>query len=101
MALIFSKVSVTAAQETMTFLVGGAPRSVQDLVGWTMFDQFVVKAKNAPISVKVDVRRYGGEEDYAATPEEVAYMYMRLERQADFIEDRTTQVETSEFTIEV
>ena len=66
----------------------------------SLLELLVVKAKNAPISVTVDVRRYG-EEDYAATPEEVAYMYMRLESQADFIEDRTTQVEASEFIIEV
>lgn len=38
MALLFSSVSVTDGMYETEFLVGGIPRELEDLEGWTAFD---------------------------------------------------------------
>ena len=43
MAVLFSAVTVTAIAkgEQVEFLVGGIPRELSDLEGWTAFDNFI------------------------------------------------------------
>jgi len=41
MALLFSKVTVTAEEKCVEFLVGGIPREYDDLEGWTAFDELI------------------------------------------------------------
>ena len=38
MALLFSKVTVTAGNDATSFLVGGIPREYDDLEDWDEFD---------------------------------------------------------------
>ena len=41
MALLFSKVTVTAGNDATSFLVGGIPREYDDLEDWDEFDDFL------------------------------------------------------------
>ena len=41
MALLFSQVTVTAGNDTVSFLVGGIPREYDDLEDWDEFDDFL------------------------------------------------------------
>ena len=51
------------------------------------------------VAAHVKAYRYGGGETYPATPEEVAYMYSRIENRPDFLTDRCDNVEDLDFTI--
>ena len=98
MALIFSNVTVTSNGRSTSFLVGGSPENRSDLSNWTAFDAFVQETPLfETVEVSVSVHRYGGEEDYDATPEEVAYFMKRIEMQEDFIQDRTEKVKEYKF----
>ena len=78
--MLFSAVTVTAIAkgEQLEFLVGGIPRELSDLEGWTAFDNFIGEIdEDMDISVHADGYIYGEGELFKATPEEVAYFYMR------------------------
>ena len=79
MALLFSAVTVTAGYDEAEFTVGGIPREYDDLVGWTAFDDFMENVDaETEVSVHAESYLYGGEETVTATPEEVAYLMMRI-----------------------
>ena len=79
MALLFSAVTVTAGYDEAEFTVGGIPREYDDIVGWTAFDAFMENVDaETEVSVHAEVYLYGGEETVTATPEEVAYLTMRM-----------------------
>lgn len=42
MALLFSKVTVTAGNDATSFLVGGIPREYDDLEDWDAVDDFLI-----------------------------------------------------------
>lgn len=80
MALLFSAVTVTAGYDEAEFTVGGIPREYDDLVGWTAFDDFMKNVDaETEVSVHAEAYLYGGEETVTATPEEVAYLMMRIQ----------------------
>ena len=98
MSIRFSRVKAMTENKASIFLVGGVPQSPADLEGWTAFHAFTEDLKdNAQITVCVETFVYGDGEPNDATPEEVAYIYMRIERRPDFIEARTEKASESEF----
>lgn len=98
MALLFSAVTVTAGNEEIEFTVGGIPREYDDLVGWTAFDDFMENADaETEVSVHAEAYLYGGEETVTATPEEVAYLIMRMERDDRFPAGHCDNIEAVEF----
>lgn len=98
MALLFSAVTMTANGEQAKFLVGGIPRSSDDLEGWRAYERFLVDIdKTSDVQVTVDSYLYGEEEIHTATPEEVAYFMKRQEMDSDFIQDRCRSHGTSSF----
>ena len=100
MSVRFSRVKAMTNKKAALFLVGGIPQSQEDLSGWAAFQGFAKEiAKNEAIRVVVETYEYGDGETVDATPEEVAYFYMRLEHQQDFIETRTRKTGESEFFI--
>lgn len=100
MSIRFSQVNAITETKSAIFLVGGTPRSQDDLNGWEAFQSFIADlAVNTPITVYVETFLYGEDEPFDATPEEVAYIYMRIQMRPDFIESRTEKVEESEFFI--
>ena len=100
MALLFSAVTVTAGYDEAEFTVGGIPREYDDLVGWTAFDDFMKNVDaETEVSVHAEAYLYGGEETVTATPEEVAYLIMRMEQDENFLPDIVTisRMSTSPF----
>ena len=94
MALLFSVVTVTAGNEEIGFTVGGIPREYDDLVGWTAFDDFMENVDTeTEVSVHAEAYLYGGEETVTATPEEVAYLMMRMERDETFLAKHCDNIE--------
>ena len=99
MALLFSAVTVTAGYDKAEFMVGGIPREYDDLVGWTAFDDFMENVDaETEVSVHAEVYLYGGEETVTATPEEVAYLIMRMERDDRFLAGHCDNIEDVDFS---
>ena len=99
MALLFSAVTVTAGNEEIEFTVGGIPREYDDLVGWTAFDDFMENADaETEVSVHAEAYLYGGEETVTATPEEVAYLIMRMEQDEKFLARHCDNIEDVDFS---
>lgn len=99
MSIRFSRVTAMTNEKSAIFLVGGIPQSVEDLKGWTAFQEYMADIKNIPVTVSVETYTYGEGETVDATPEEIAYVYKRIEMRADFIETRTVKIGESEFFI--
>ena len=98
MAILFSSVTATADDEQVEFLCAGIPREFDDLEGWTAFEDFLGEIdKDTEVAIHVESYLYGGEETYTATPEEVAYMQMRIDRDADFLSGHCDNIEDSDF----
>ena len=96
MALLFSAVTVTAGYDEAEFTVGGIPREYDDLVGWTAFDDFMKNVDaETDVSIHAEAYLYGGEETVTATPEEVAYLMMRMERDEISLPDIVTTLRMS------
>ncbi len=101
MALVFSRVTVTANNESESLLVGGIPRTHQDLEGWVLYDTFLdMLNEDANISVHGQIYTYGEGEPVDATPEEVAYLMTRMNMRPDFLETRCTKVKEYDFSFD-
>ena len=99
--IVFSKINATAnTGETFTGLVSGRPKSYNDLEGWKGFELFLAGLDEAQVEVKVQPYGYGEGEEYTATPEEVAYMYMRIEGRPDFLETRCERLGGYKFSFD-
>lgn len=100
MSIRFSRVKAISERSAALFLVGGIPKSQEDLDGWKAFDSFAdMHQKNEAITVSVETFEYGEGEPNDATPEEVAYIYIRESKRPDFIEARTKKVGESTIVI--
>ncbi len=63
MSLRFSRVTLYSAGKTVSFLVGGIPKSRTDLQGWTAFNNYMNDAQRYKvINAHVETFLYGGEE---------------------------------------
>lgn len=101
MAVLFSAVTMTADNNQEEFLVAGIPRRVDDLAGWTAYEDFMGELDTEQkVSVRVRAYLYGDGEIVQATPEEVAYFTMRAEANAGFLHDRCNNIENTDFIIE-
>ena len=99
MALLFSAGTVTAGYDEAEFTVGGIPREYDDLVGWTVFDDFMENIDaETEVSVHAESYLYGGEETVTATPEEVAYLMMRMARDENFLAGHCDNIEAIAFS---
>lgn len=100
MAVLFSAVTLTATSrgELLEFLVGGIPRNYEDLEGWSAFDIYLENIdEDMDISIHADAYLYGEGESFRATPEEVAYMYKRIEDNPNFLNDRCQLIDKVDF----
>ena len=81
MALLFSAVRITAGDDEVEFLVGGIPRELDDLEGWSAFDDFTENiTEETEIEVHALAYLYGEGETVDASPEEVAYFMKRMDK---------------------
>lgn len=102
--IIFSKIKAKAKTgETWEGLTSGVaiPKSYIDLEGWKGFELFLMDLDEGTlVEVDVQVFGYGEGEKVIATPEEVAYMYKRIEMRADFLESRCVKLDSNNFSFE-
>lgn len=103
--IIFSE--ITCRADTTTFvsrgLVSGMPVCYADLIDWTIFQDFL-KECTGDSRIMVEVRTFGygeGPEEYDATPEEVAYMLMRLGRDERFLDTRCSKIRQYKIDIDL
>ena len=100
MSIRFSRVQAMTSDKAAIFLVGGVPATQADLDCWTAFQSFSEDLpENEIITVSVETFDYGEEEPNDATPEEVAYIYMREKMRPGFIESRAAKVGESSFVL--
>lgn len=96
MSLIFSKVTLKGKNKTASFLVGGIPQNVRDLIFWKQFREGCKTIRetdyNESFDIQMTVFEYGNEKRYSATPEEVAYFYQRIKRNSEFLNDSCTKI---------
>ena len=100
MAILFSKVSMRDDYNTSEFLVNGFPKVAEDLEGWRAYHAFLDElAEDTIVNVYVQAFLYGEGETFKATPEEVAYMIMRQQRDPDFLSGHCICIGESDFSI--
>lgn len=103
MAILFSKATMASGGSSTSFLIAGAPSSLAAFVGWTAYHTFVDDLPaGAAVQARITAYTYGERDVVVATPEEVAYMDMRIRMRPDFLESRCqihVEIEFS-FTIE-
>lgn len=99
MAVLFSAVKVAAIGKEVELLTSGIPRELDDLEGWTAFDNFMEDIdEETEVTVHADAYLYGEGEIFKATPEEVAYMYQRIVGNPNFLNDRCQNIDKVDFS---
>ena len=99
MAVLFSAVKVSANSKEVELLTSGIPRELDDLEGWTAFDNFMEDIdEETEVTVHADAYLYGEGEIFKATPEEVAYMYQRIVGNPNFLNDRCQNIDKVDFS---
>jgi hypothetical protein len=88
MALVFTAVKVTAEKKNMMFLAPGAVRSLEELIHYKPYNDFITEVgKDSSIDTTLAVYQYGEGEKYNATFEELAYFTIRMKNGANFLKD--------------
>lgn len=99
--IIFSRIEARAETgDIFKGLVNGIPNGLTDLDGWKGFELFLAGLDETSVEVRVQAFGYGEGEAFKATPEEVAYMYKRLEMRPDFLESRCENLGTHMFSFD-
>ena len=98
MAILFSKVTMRDDYNEAEFFVSGFPQEPDDLEGWTAYHEFLDEiTEDTIVNIRAEAYLYGEGETVKATPEEVAYFYMRRNDNADFLNDRCQNIEKVDF----
>ena len=102
--IIFSEISCRSEDTPFVAwgLVGGMPVCYADLIDWNSFKNFLLEC-NADSKITVEVRTfgYGEEEQFDATPEEVAYMHKRCQMNDRFLEERCELIRRYKISIDL
>lgn len=100
MAILFSKVTMRDDYNETDFFAGGYPQDSDDLEGWTAYHEFLDEiSEDTIVNVHVDAYLYGEGETVKATPEEVAYMMMRDQRDPNFLSGHCDFIGEQDFNI--
>ena len=71
-----------------------------DLEGWTAYHEFLDEiTEDTVVNVRAQAFLYGEGETVKATPEEVAYMMMREQRDPDFLSGHCDCIGESDFNV--
>jgi len=99
MAILFSKATLASGGNSTSFLIAGAPSSVEEFDGWTAYHSFIdALPADTEVQVHITAYTYGERDVVVATPEEVAYMDMRIRMRPDFLESRCQMYAEIEFS---
>ena len=100
--IIFSEITCKANTTELTTngLVAGMPICYADLIDWTAFQKLLKKCdRTSKVTVEVSTFGYGEGEEWDATPEEVAYMKQRCNRDSRFLSTRCEKIGQRKLTI--
>ena len=98
MSILFSKVELTTDDDSAEFLMGGIPHSQDDMDGWTAYEDFIDGIDSeSEVSVHAEAYLYGGGETVTASPEEVAYMTIRMNQDDRFLSGHCDNIEDVDF----
>ena len=87
MAILFSKVTMRDDYNESEFFVSGFPQEADDLEGWTAYHDFLDDiSEETVVNIRAEAYLYGDGETVKATPEEVAYMTMRDQKESNFLD---------------
>jgi hypothetical protein len=101
MAIMFSKVTMRDDYNESEFFVGGFPQDADDLEGWTAYHEFLDEiTEDTVVNVRAQAFLYGEGETVTATPEEVAYMMMRMNWDPEFLGDHCDNIGDRDFVID-
>ena len=99
MALLFSKVTVTAGNDAVSFLVGGIPREYDDLEDWDEFDDFLKYIdEETEVLVHADAYLYGEGEPSEASYSDIQQFSSRLKSGSSFLTDYCDNIEEVNFS---
>ena len=99
MALLFSKVTVTAGNNATSFLVGGIPREYDDLEDWDEFDDFIKYIdEETEVLVHANAYLYGDGETSAASYSDILWFSSRLKSGSSFLTDYCENIEEVNFS---
>ena len=99
MAVLFSAVTLTADNNQVEFLAAGIPRDSDDLEGWTAYENFMDELDSEQeVSVHVEAYLYGEGETFKASIEEVAYFWLRMQKDENFLSGHCDHIESVNFT---
>ena len=98
MALLFSKVTVTAGNDAVGFLVGGIPKEYDDLEGWNEFDDFLKYiSEETEVLVHAEAYLYGNGETSEASYSDILWFSSRLKSGRSFLTDYCESIEEVNF----
>ena len=88
MSLVFTVVNSTAEKKKLIFLAPGAVRSIEELINYKPYHEFVKELpKDCSIETTLAVYEYGDGEKYKATFEELAHLTIRMNNGTNFLRD--------------
>lgn len=98
MALLFSKVTMTAGNDAIDFLVGGIPREYDDLENWDEFDDFLKYiSEETEVLVHAEAYLYGDGETHEASYSDVLWFSSHLKSGRSFLTDYCDNIEDVNF----
>ena len=99
MALLFSKVTVTAGNDATSFFVGGIPREYDDLEDWDEFDDFLKYIdEETEVLVHAKAYPYGDGETSAASYSDTLWFSSRIKSGSSFLTDYCENIEEVNFS---
>ena len=99
MALLFSKVTVTAGNDAASFLVGGIPREYDDMEDWDEFDDFLKYIdEETEVLVHANAYLYGDGETSAASYSDTLWLSSQLKSGSSFLTDYCENIEEVNFS---
>ena len=100
MSILFSKVTMRDDYNESEFFVSGFPQEPGDLEGWSAYHEFLDEiSEDTVVNIRAQAFLYGEGEPVRATPEEVAYMMLRKQRDPDFLSGHCNFMGESDFNL--
>ena len=99
MAVVFSRLTLSAEDRETQLFACGIPKDAEDLEPYTLYHEFTEELDSeTEISVHVDTHLYGEGARFDATPEEMAYFTIRDRDDPKFL-SRCEKIGESDFTV--
>ena len=99
MAVLFSKVHITANEENVVFLIPGIPREYEDLEDWPLFGNYLMDVENnTEVFVCVKAFLYGVGETVRASFYDLVCLTDQMRLDPDFLEKHCDNIDALTFS---